>query len=83
MLTPVWTSHNRVIIRGTSSCLTGDTKICELDTSVLVCEDVRALDVTMDHTLVVQVDEAFEDLRDIHSDEVFWELSKFLAYIVQ
>ena len=33
--------------------------------------------------LIVQVHETLEDLRDIDSDEVLWELSKSLANVVQ
>lgn len=37
----------------------------------------------MDNTLVVEVDEPFEDLGDVHSYEVFRELAESLGDIVE
>ena len=56
----------------------GHTEICQLDCAILVREDVGALDVAMDDTLVVEVEETLEDLRDEHGDEVLGELAKLL-----
>ena len=37
----------------------------------------------MDNSLLVQIDQTFQHLRDINSDQIFWKLPKSLAYIVQ
>lgn len=57
-----------------------DTKICELDGAVFCCEDVGAFDVPVDHTLVVEILQALEDLGHIYADEVFGKLAVGFAY---
>lgn len=81
-LTPIRTS-NHCIVPYARSRAARDTKVRQLHLSVLVREDVRALDVAVDNTLIVEIHESFEDLRDIHCHEPFRELAKFLAYVVQ
>ena len=82
--TPIWASHYRIIVRSSSSrCITRNAKVCELHSAVLGREDIRSLDVAMDDTLVMEVDESFQDLRDVDRDEVLWELSEPLADVVE
>lgn len=53
----------------------GDAKVGKLDGAVLSGENVCALDVAVDDTLVVEVVEALEDLCHVDADEVLGELS--------
>lgn len=41
-----------------------DSKVSQLDAPVLVGEDIGALDVTVDDTLIVQINQALQDLRN-------------------
>ena len=59
------------------------TEIRQLDRTILVGEDVGALDVAVDDTLVVEVQQTLEDLRDEYGNEVLGEFSKVLADAVQ
>ena len=48
---PIWTPHHSVIVhRPAFGC---HTEVREFDGAILVCQDVRPFDVSMDHTLVV------------------------------
>lgn len=81
-LTPIGTAHYRIVSHP-RRCAARDTKVSKLHAPVFVREDVRALDVTVDDTLIVEVHEPFEDLRDIYCNECFRELAEFLANVVQ
>ena len=82
--TPVWAPDDGIIAcRASGSRIARDTKVGEFDSAIFGRQDVGALDISVDHTLVVQVHETLEDLRDIDRDEVFWELSKSFANVMQ
>ena len=80
--TPVWAAYYRIVIGGRGR-RTRNTEVRELDSTVLVRKEIRTLDVAMDDTLFVQVYEPFEDLRDVHGDEVLRELAKPFDDVVQ
>jgi hypothetical protein len=82
-LTPIWTADNGVIADGTSGCTTGDSEIGELDTAVLVGEDVCTFDVSVDDTLIVKIYKSSQDLRDVNGDEIFGKFPEPFAYIRQ
>jgi hypothetical protein len=63
--------------------LRSDTKVSQFDESLLCCQDVGTLDVPVDDTLLVQVEEPMKCLGHVESDEVFWELAEVLADAVQ
>jgi hypothetical protein len=79
--TPVGTPNNSSIHY--ASRPRSYTEICQLDCAILVGEDVGALDIAMDDTLVVEVEQTLENLRDEHGDEVLRELAKLLEDRVQ
>lgn len=81
MRTPVRTPHDSSIHNTPRP--RRHSEICELDRPIFVGEDIRALDIAMDNTLVVQVHQTLQDLRDIHRYEVFWELAKLLDDVVE
>ena len=80
--TPVGTSHDG-IVTDTRRCTTCNAKVSEFDASVLVCKDISTLDVSVNDTLIVQVYQSFQDLRNIDRYEVFWKLSKAFADVVE
>ena len=49
-----------------------------LDAALLGGEDVAAFDVAVDDSLVVQVQEPSEDLKDVQRDERLWEATELL-----
>jgi hypothetical protein len=55
--TPVWTSNDGGVVHA-RSCSTRNTKVSKLYRPILVREEVRALDISVDDALVVQVNEA-------------------------
>ena len=63
--TPVWATDNG-IVSGCGRSVCGNTEISEFNTTVLVCQNIRALDISMYYTLVVQIYQSFEDLAYIH-----------------
>lgn len=75
--TPVWTSNYGSICssRGYTTC---NTEICEFHSSILVGQDVRTLNISVDDTLVMEVDQPLQNLRNVDCDKVFRELAKFL-----
>jgi len=79
--TPIWTPDDCSVLY--TSCLCGHSEIRQLDRSIFVGEDVGALDVAMNNTLVVQIDEPFQHLRDVHCHQVFRKLSESLGDVVQ
>ena len=81
--TPIRTANNGIIPDRARSSTTCNAKVSELDATILVGQNVRALDVSVDDTLVVEIDESLENLRNVHSDEGLRELAKLLAYIVE
>lgn len=81
--TPVWTSHNLVVPDRCCCSIAGDSKVGELDTAILIREDVGTLDVAVYDALLMQVHETFQYLRDVHAYEGFRELAKTLADVVQ
>jgi hypothetical protein len=81
-LTPIRTPDHR-IVRDSSSSRARDTEISQLDTTVLVRQDIRSFDISVDHTLIVQIHEPLQDLRDVNGHEVLGKLSKALADIIK
>lgn len=57
--TPVRASNDCEVV-DPSGC--GDAEVCELDAAVLVGEDVGALDVAVDDSLLVKILQSFQDL---------------------
>jgi len=56
--TPIWTSDNSIVAHTGRRGVTGNTEVCKFYRPVLVGENVGTFDVTMYHSLVVQVDQA-------------------------
>ena len=81
--TPIRTANNGIIPDCTRSSTTCNAEVSELDAAILVGQNIRALDVSVDDTLVVEIDESLENLRNVHSDEGLRELAKLLAYVVE
>ena len=81
--TPIWATDDRIVADGPRSSAARHTKIGELHAPILVREDVRTFDISVDHTLVMEVHEPFEDLRDVHPDKRLRELAKLLADIME
>ena len=52
-----------------------DAKVGQLDGAILGRQDVGALDVSMDDTLIVQVLQPLQDLGHVHADQVLGELA--------
>jgi hypothetical protein len=61
----------------------GDAKVGQLDESFLCCEDVGTLDVSMNNTLLVEVEQAVQDLGHVQGNEVFGKLAEVFADAVQ
>jgi len=80
--TPVWAANDSIVADCAGRGGTGNPKICKLDTSVLVRQYIRTLDVPMNNTLIMEVYKAFQHLTNVNSDEILGELSKSFAYIV-
>ena len=79
--TPVRTSDDFVVANA-GGCAARHAKVRKLDASVLVCQDISTFDVSVNHTLVVEVYQAFENLRDVDCDQRFRELSKSFTDVV-
>jgi hypothetical protein len=83
-LTPVWAPYDRIIASGAGGgSITRDAKVGEFDSAIFGRQDVGALDITVDDTLVMEVYKTIENLRYVDGDQVFWELSESLADVVQ
>jgi len=52
-LTPIGTANNSIVGNSTSCGRTSDPKVSKLYTTILVSQDVRALDIPMDDTLIM------------------------------
>lgn len=82
-LTPVWTTNYCIVPNRPRSRTTGDAEIRELDTSVLVSQDVGTLDIPVDDTLVVEVYKSFKNLGYVDSNQSFRKFPEPLADIVE
>jgi hypothetical protein len=78
---PIWCTNNTRLVQ--AGLLRGDTKVGQLDQALFRCENVCTLDIPMYDTLLVEVEEAMEDLGHVESDEVFRKLAEVLANAVQ
>ena len=81
--TPIWTPNYGIIAHASCCGITGDTEVGKLHRSVLVGENVGAFNVPVYHSLVMQVDQAFQHLGYIHRNQIFRELSKSFGDVVQ
>ena len=82
--TPVGTPDHSVVARSTGRRrIARDTKVRKLDGAIFGRQDISAFNVAVDDALIVQVHETLEDLRDIDSDKILWELSESFANVVQ
>lgn len=81
-LTPIWTA-NHCVVRDSSCGRTSDSKVGKLYTPILVGQDIGTFDVAVNDTLIMQVDEPFQHLGDVHCYEIFRKLSESFAYSVQ
>ncbi len=70
----------RLLVLSTSKRAGRDAEVGKLDCPVFGGENVGALDVAMDDTLIVKVLKALENLGGVDADEVFWELAIFSTY---
>jgi len=78
---PIRCSNNARLVQ--TRLLGSHTEVCQLDIALLGGEDVGALDVSVDDTLLVEVLETAQDLGHVEGDEVFRELAEVLADAVQ
>ena len=81
--TPVRAANYGIITDSTCSGATCNTKIRKFDATILVGQNIRTLDIPVNDTLVVEVHETFENLRDVHCNKRFGELSETFAYVMQ
>ena len=81
-LTPIGTPNHRVVACARRRAAR-DTEVRKFDRAVFRRQNIRALDIAMNDTLIMQVYQPLKDLRDIYSDKVFGKLAEALAYIVQ
>lgn len=70
----------RLLVLSTSKRAGRDAKVGKLDRPVFGGENVGALDVAMDDTLVVKVLKALENLGGVDADKVFWKFAIFSTY---
>lgn len=70
----------RLLILATSQRASRDPKVGKLYRSVLGGEDIGALDVTVDDTLVVEVVKALENLGNVNTDQILRKLAVLSAY---
>ncbi len=80
--TPIRTPNDG-IIQGAISSRTRYSKVRQLHGPIFVREDIGALYVSVYDTLVMEIDEAFEYLGDVHRYQVLGKLSESLGNIVQ
>lgn len=78
---PIRRSYHTRLIQPRLLC--SHTEVGQLYQPLLGCQDVGALDVAVDDTLLVQVQQAVEDLGHVEGDEVFRKLAEVLADAVQ
>ena len=60
-----------------------DTEIRQLDHSIFSCQDVASFDVSMNHSLPVQVLETFENLLDIDCDQSLWKTAELFIQVLK
>lgn len=77
-LTPVRAPDDRAVTNLSS----GNSEISQFHGSILVGENIGTLDVTVYHTLVMQVNQAIENLGNVYRDQAFWKFSESLANIM-
>ena len=77
--TPVGTPDYGIVSNTPRSRTAGHTEVCELDTTIFIGQDVCTLDISMDHALVMEVHETFENLTNVDGDQSFREFSETLA----
>lgn len=78
--TPIWAPNDGIIVR--TRCFTGHTEISQFDCPILVRKYIGTFDISMYHSLVVQVYQTFQGLGDIHGYQILWELAEFLGYVM-
>lgn len=59
-----------------STTSSGYTKVSEFDFTHFSSKNVGSFNISVNHTLAVEVDQAFEHLLNIFSDEVLGEVSE-------
>ena len=82
-LTPVRTADDFIVATCASRRGACDSEVRQLHASVFVRQDIGTFDVAVDNTLVVQVHQTFQNLRDVHGNQWFGKLAEALAYVVQ
>jgi hypothetical protein len=78
-LTPVWAPNDCAV----ANLSGGNSEIGQFHSPILIGEDVGTLYVTVYYTLIMEVNEAIEYLRNVHRHQVFREFSEPLANIMQ
>lgn len=77
--TPVRTANYGIVSDCTCSRTAGHAEICKFDTTVFIGQDVGTLDISVDNTLVMEVDETLEYLADVDGDKGFREFPETFA----
>lgn len=79
---PVWCPHHRRVAQsGRRSCR--NTEICQLHQAILRGQDVCALDIAVYHSLVVEIEQAMQNLCQVNPHQVFREFPKVFANAMQ
>ena len=73
--------HRRVAQSGRRSCR--NTEICQFHQAVLCGQDVCALDIAVNHSLVVEIEQAVQNLCQVNPHQVFREFPKVFANAMQ
>src|SRR4051794_20294770 len=77
---PVWGPHDLGLLVWPSKRAGRDAKVSKLDGAVLGRQDVGTLDISVNNTLIVEILQTLEDLRHVHTDEIFRELPVGFTY---
>lgn len=78
--TPIGTADNCTVCH--TSCPRSHTKVCQFNSAILVRKDICTLYVTVDDTLIMQIDKTFKHLGDINRDEILRKLAKALGDVM-
>ena len=62
--------------------LRGHAEVGQLDDTIFRCQDIAALNVSMNDSLSVQILKTFEHLFDVNGDECLGEAPKLLVEIL-
>lgn len=80
---PVWCTNYLRLFVWTSEGACRDTKVCQLDRAIFCGEDICALDISVDDTLIVEILQSLKDLCHVYADEILGKFAVFFANRVQ